>query len=142
MKCFYGALILVTFLFITVKLLVADEIHYDRVELKNNSYNPDYYNFSVYRIFKFNRTAYAMNLKVDIFVDVNDDAEAEVAFFYNRFNNNQYSRIIIRVPRSKYCESYKRFQSLIVAEDMKSKTTFPDINDATYDDKTCIKKVN
>lgn len=80
------------FIFISHWNTVSCEIYYDRIELLNSSYLPDFYNVSLLRISKFNRTTYVMNLNVDFLQDFGEDIEMQTDFYYNRFNNNQYSK--------------------------------------------------
>lgn len=72
MKCFCGALNSVIFVFVTLQLIGADELHFDRIELKNASYSAGFYDVSLFRITKFNRTAYALNLNIEYLDDLID----------------------------------------------------------------------
>lgn len=117
MECSSRLVKLAIILFITLKLIVADEIHFDRIELKNTSYNPEVYNISLLRIAKFNRTTYVLNANVDVLADIDSQYYMEVSFFYNRFNNNQYSRSLIRVPRMNLCDAIERFYNELMTEE-------------------------
>lgn len=71
--CFHSAVKLIIFLFFSLKFIAsADEVHLDRVELRNASYIPGLYNVSLIRIAKFNRTAYAFNLIGDLSRDISN----------------------------------------------------------------------
>lgn len=143
MNCVRGAFMSIIFLFIILwqmKLIVADEIHWDRIELKNETYNSEYYNVSLLRIAKFNRTTYTLNLKIELLIDFNEEFEIGAAYFYNRFNNNQYTRSIIRIPKMNLCEGVEKFYPMAVTEAMKTKTNFPEVIPGK---KWCpLKKVN
>lgn len=128
MLCFYSVFKLIIFLFFSLKLFArADEVHFDRIELRNASYNPELHNITLIRIAKFNRTAYVLNVNGDIFRDVDEEFFVEVAFFHNRFNNNQYTRSPIRVPKTNLCECVEKYYTVLMTEEMKTKTNFPEV---------------
>lgn len=120
--------------------VLMDDIYFDRVELLNSTYVDGLYNVSVLRIAKFNRTVYVMNFEFEIFVDFDQHHELEVSFHYNRLNNNQYTKSLLRVPRSSFCGLFVKYYSVVVTNEMKSHTNFPSIQPNR---KWCpVKKVN
>lgn len=69
----------------------------------------------MFRIAKYTRTTYAFNMEVETFVDLDHNFEAEVKFYYNRLNNNQYNLTPMRVPRGSYCGIMEKFRPMIMA---------------------------
>lgn len=48
-------------------------------------------------------TAYVDNLEIDYLVDTDESLFMEVTFWYNRFNNNQYTKSLIALRRKPLC---------------------------------------
>lgn len=67
------------------------------------SYLKDFYNIMEVRISKFNRTTAVLNFHGDLYIDVDKDFEVDVTYHYNRFNNNQYNKMPMGIPRMNAC---------------------------------------
>lgn len=102
--------------------VVMHEMNFDRIELVNSTYLEGVYNFSLFRINKFNRTTHAINLEFELYVDIDEQFEIAVSFYYNRLNNNQYSKSVMRVPRSSLCGCVEKYNSILVTDEMKNHT--------------------
>lgn len=116
-----------SFLFIITGVCLATELYYDRIELLNATYVEDIYNVSQFRINKFNRTTYVLNLDVELFNDAGEDYTVSIDFYYNRLNNNQYSKSPIRVAKTSVCRAVDRYYPLLVVGSSKNYTNFQDI---------------
>lgn len=46
-------------------------------------------------------------------MEFDENTEASVAFYYNRFNNNQYNLSPIRVKRQKVCDVWRYYSKLV-----------------------------
>lgn len=115
-------------LFFSLKSILAEvEVYFDRIELLNATYVPGLYNVSVFRVGKFNRTTYVFNADVETFIPVDDDFDVEVIFYYNRFNNNQYSRTPIRVPRTNLCKTVESFYTMMTTAEIRTSTNIPPV---------------
>lgn len=88
-----------------LKLLTVSttEIQFDRVELMNGSYLENFYNFSVLRINKFNRTTYVINAIVQFNNTADENFQIELLFHFNRLNNNQYSKMPLKIRKENIC---------------------------------------
>lgn len=100
------------------------ELMYDRIELLNDPYLEGIYNFSEFRITKFNRTAYVFNSNFEFLMDFNDDFEIEVEFYYNRFNNNQYTKSLVNLKRTTICKAVEKHRNTMFSESNKEKTNY------------------
>lgn len=98
--------------FINYGAVTPMELLFDQVQSWNESYSEGYYNLTELRISKFNRTTYVYNTVVEYFVDIDDKFEMEMNFYYNRLNNNQYRRTLIRVPRENLCKLVDKYYKL------------------------------
>lgn len=105
--------------------VTTDEIIYDRVELLNSSSLEGIYNFTEFRITKFNRTLFVINSKIELLQDLDETFEVEVLFYFNRLNNNQYTKSIARVKRDKLCIVATKFQDALFTNLNKDKTNLP-----------------
>lgn len=102
--------------------ILTDEVQFDRTELLNSTYYEGIYNVTLFRIAKFNRTTYVLNVEFENFVDIDQNYEVEVKFYFNRLNNNQYNLSPIRVPRSSFCAVAQKFHSMIITSATKNST--------------------
>lgn len=119
---------------------MALELHYDRVELLNASYVEGYYNVSQFQVNKFNRTTYVFNAAGEIFIDIDRTVTASMDLWYNRFNNNQYSKSPMRVPKSSLCDALDKYSGLL-SEVLRKSTNM--LDGKKPGDKVCpLKKVN
>lgn len=117
--------ILAFFLFaLSCKIVVAVEIQFDRAELKQ-FYVDGMYNFSEFRVSKFNHTAYALNVRGEFYRDIDQDFKVEIEYYYNRMNNNQYTKSIIRVPRLNLCGALDKYYSDFGMKEMKGHSNLP-----------------
>lgn len=53
----------------------------------------------MYRIKKISRTAYVVHLEIDYLIDSDETFFMEVTIWFNRFNNNQYTKSLIALRR-------------------------------------------
>lgn len=118
--------ILLIFLICVSKFQVSSaiEVYFDRIELMNSSYIEGLYNVSEYRIAKFNRTTYVFNANMEIFYDTDRNHTVGVEFFYNRFNNNQYSKTPFRVTRAPICDFVEKYYNLLSSDEIANITNF------------------
>lgn len=115
------------------------ELIFDRIELLNSSYVEGYYNISLLRISKFNRTTYVLNSEFETMIDIMDNIEIEVGFYYNRFNNNQYNKSPARIAKDSVCVHAEKYYKKIVMDDVKDNSNLPQYG---TDEPVCpIKKV-
>lgn len=116
--------VLVLFSFVlTYHNILGIEMVFDRVESIKELYVPEYYNMSIIRINKINRTTYVFNVNVEFFVDIDDEYEMEVKIYYNWMNNNQYNLSPLRAPKEKYCDFIKKYLSVVMQSE--KITNFP-----------------
>lgn len=54
---------------------------FDQAVMVNSSYNPEYYDMSMLRVSKYNRTTYVLNMQCEYFVDLADEYFLEIQFF-------------------------------------------------------------
>lgn len=114
------------------------EIEFDRVSLNSSSIE-DFYKASIFRVNKFNHTAYALNVDADIFIDVDENFEVEVIYYYKRLISNEYSKSAIHVPRSQFCKVLDKFYPRFAMEAFKDHSNLPQYKSP---DKFCpLKKV-
>lgn len=106
------------------------EVQLDRVELVNSSYIENYYNVSLFRVSKFNRTAYVLHIVGELYVDLSDEFSVEATFYYNRFNNNQYNKSPARIPKQSICSVGERFYKGLLMEQLKSVSNLPQFEDS------------
>lgn len=118
------AILLICVIILCVKMAAMNEIQFDRAEL-DPMYIENFYNASIFRVSKFNRTTYGFNAEGDLYADVDENVEIEVSFYYNRFNNNQYSKTPIHVPRSNICAVAEKYYREFAMEELKNKSNFP-----------------
>lgn len=106
----------------------------DRVELLNSSYN-----VTEFRISKFNHTTHVFNTKFELFIDIDFDLSSEFLTNYNRYNNNQYRRSLLRVRKSPLCDSMQKFYRSFSRELDSEHSNFPR---REYGEKVCpLKKI-
>lgn len=105
--------------------VLSDEIIFDRVEIINASFVEGLYNISLFEITKYNRTTYVFNSKMDLLVDSDQDTKIRVNFYYNRMNNNQYSKTLMRIPNTPCCTSIQRASATLNIDSMDKYTNFP-----------------
>lgn len=118
----YTCLLAICLLISKVGTISTNEAQFDRTELLNSTYYEGIYNVSMFRIAKFNRTTYVLNVEFENFIDIDENYELEVKFYFNRLNNNQYNLSPMRIPRSSYCATMQKFQSIIMSEETKNTT--------------------
>lgn len=112
---------------LTVSNVFSLEFQFERIELKNESYIPNRYNVSLLRITKLNRTTYAMNLEAEFFNDADTNHSMEVRFYYNRLNNNQYSRSPAHLPKQSICNIGNKQYKDILMPHLKGNSNFPQL---------------
>lgn len=108
---------------------IKNELVLDRVELINATYLEGLYNISEMRIGKFNRTTYVLNFNLETFIEMNQkDSEFETTFYFNRMNNNQYSKTLIHVRKSSLCSTMDKFRTLLFPDAMRTHSNLPVFN--------------
>lgn len=131
-------LIFVTYA-LNCKSIEAVECQFDRVEIHPN-FIDGIFNTSSFRIHKFNHTAYVFSGDGTFHVDIDANFEVEVNFFYNRLNNNQYTRTALHIPRGSFCGMVDRYYPQYAMKIMKDCSNMPQYTAPT---KFCpLKKVN
>lgn len=112
-------------LYLALHLVIPQAIQFDNVLLQNTTYKEGVYNISVFRIAKFNRSSYVLNVEVDLIVDFDKDYQVEVAFYYNPLNNQQYTLHPFRVQTAPFCNISHKFYNTIYKENIEQYTNFP-----------------
>lgn len=107
------------------EIVSSNEMVFDQLKFLNSTYLKDVYNISTFRIAKFNRTLYVMNVELEWFVDVDANFEVEVSFYFNRLNNNQYSKTILRLKRANGCDLMNKYYDSLIANELKGHTNIP-----------------
>lgn len=102
----------------------AMEIQFDLVDLNPASVNR-FYNASLFRIAKFNHTAYAFNAAGELFVDIDNHFDIEINFYHNLMNNNQYRKTSIRVPKSSLCDISDQYYPSYAMKRLKDLSNLP-----------------
>lgn len=114
----------------------ANEIYFDQVEIVP-SYLKDFYNITEVRIAKFNRTTSVLNFRGDFYIDVDKDFEVEVTYHYNRFNNNQYNKMPMGIPRLNLCDILDKHYAKFFMNDLKGISNSPQLKSS---EKFCPRK--
>lgn len=105
--------------------IFAFEMVYDQVSFQNTTDSGKYFNFTMFRIAKFNRTLYVFNGDVDLLLDIDGNFYAELSFHYNRLNNNQYNKSPMRVPRENLCSLLRKYYGFFTAATTEEQTNLP-----------------
>lgn len=79
------------------------DLEMDRIEMMKELYHEGLLNVSQFRVTKFRRTTAVINLNSDVYINVNEDWEMDVFFYFNRSNNNQYTKHPARIFRDIVC---------------------------------------
>lgn len=69
------------------------DIIFDRVEIINSSGIENFWNARVLRVGKFNRSAYVLNMDIELLIDFDENVSIQGDIYYSRLNNNQYSMV-------------------------------------------------
>lgn len=102
------------------------EFQFERIELKTPSYVEKYYNISEIRITKYNRTTYVLNLHGEFFVDFDEEFFLEIFFYFNRLNNNQYTKSPAHIKKP-FCEVLRRFYKNYIMGQLQGYSNFPQL---------------
>lgn len=115
------------FLVLTFQNILTSEMFFDRIELLNASYVKDLYNVSIFRVNKFNRTTYVFNMEFETYTgyEMNDKIQLELKFYYNRFNNNQYTKSLIRIPKDSICKTVDKYGPILGIDKNVTNLPFP-----------------
>lgn len=93
------------------------ELHYDRVEMINGSQVEGFYKeIEPFRVKKMNRTSYVLNGETEFYVDLDETFEMEANFYFNRLNNNQYTKSVIAMRRDNICKAFDRYKPILYSE--------------------------
>lgn len=103
------------------------EVYFDRIELLNSSYVENVYKVYEFRVAKFNRTTYVLNADCELFYDTDQNHTAEFAFYYNRLNNNQYTKSLIRVPKDSLCNIADKYYATFAMDSVKNRSNLPQL---------------
>lgn len=137
MKLIFITLTILLFI-LNCQALFKNELIFDHVELLNGTSVEGIYKYSSHRITKFNRTTYVFNTEFETFITLDESYEMEGIFYYNRLNNNQYTRSVLRAPKSNFCDTLNRFRNLIFTPSNINNHNFPGPNEPICP----MKKVN
>lgn len=114
-------------LYLSLLAASATEIQVDRVEVVNSWYKENVFNFTEARVTKLNRTAYSMNFKFMFWFEYHDPGvEMEVMFYFNRLNNNQYTKSPFAVNKQPMCKLIDKFYLPFLKELFLSCTNLPE----------------
>lgn len=97
----------------------------DQAVYVNSTYVPNYINTTVFRVSKFNRTAFVLNWEFESFIDYDETVFYEVEAFTSRFNNNQYTKSPFRIPKMDFCAFLKGPYTNYFKEQAKETSNFP-----------------
>lgn len=123
---FFNNFLFISFLFIlNSQTTLTSDVYFDKLELLNSSYVERYYNMSLFRIAKYNRTAYVANVQVEFFIPFDENIFVEVVFYYNRMNNQQYTKSMVRVPKSNLCTTMEKYAGILILESIGNVTNLP-----------------
>lgn len=89
------------------------DVQFERLELMNASYVEGKYNISLLRVSRINRTTYSMNVEFETFQDIGTEFSFEVLFYFNRFNNNQYNRHPLAIPKMGFCDATEKYYKIL-----------------------------
>lgn len=103
----------VYFVLLNQQTVFAADIQFDRIEMLNGTYLEGVYNISLFRIAKLNRTMHVFNAEMDFLTDVDQFHSMEFTFYYNRLNNNQYSKTLMRIPKQVLCRVLEKFRPFL-----------------------------
>lgn len=92
-----------------------NELQFDLAKVLTPPYIEGLCNISTFRVTRFNRTSYVLNVEYENFVDIDENYEIEVKIYYNRLNNNQYNLSPMRIPRSPYCAVAQKFYPMLAS---------------------------
>lgn len=121
----------ISYIFVIVALafgcqtILGIEMVYDHLEMMNETYYEGFYNISECRVAKFNRTMYTYNVEFEIFRDLDETMDVEMNFYYNRLNNNQYSRSTMRIRKDGLCNIMNRFYQYLITPSNQNHTNLP-----------------
>lgn len=62
---------------------------------------------------------------MDFLVDLDETTKVEVVNFYNRMNNNQYTKTLLRVPKASFCKTLERFSAALTNDAMEKYSNIP-----------------
>lgn len=96
---------------------------YDQVKIVYAS--PEFFNISVFRIQKYNRTTYVLNWEFETFVDLDETVFGQLEAYVSRFNNNQFVQTPFRVPKMNACDYFKGPYRANMMEYIKNYSNFP-----------------
>lgn len=115
------------------------KIEIDRVEILNSSYMEGIYNISELYVSKFNRTAYVLNVKMMLYIDIDENCEVELSLHHNRLNNNQYNKMPFGISRRSCCQLLEEHYRTVFMPLLKDVSNLPQLKEG---DHVCpIKKV-
>lgn len=118
--------ILVVFISISISLFVSPtEIQFDHVDFVNSTFLQDFYNFSMIRIGKYNRTTYVLNANAEFNNTAREDIKIKLRFHFNRLNNNQYTRMPMEVPKQTICQLGEKYYRPYLMNQVKNCSNFP-----------------
>lgn len=117
-------LIIFYIIFIILKNVWTNEIQFDRAEVIP-LFVEGLIKINEFRVTKFNRTSYVLNIDVDILNDIDEYVKGEASFYYNRLNNNQYNKSPLNVPRSGICKIADKYYPVFVMEQVKNSSNLP-----------------
>lgn len=126
MAKFIKVILVTLFLYVSVHCIGQPfEIEFDRVEILNKTYVDGFYNVSTLRVQKFNRTKHVVNLNAELLMDIDETIFMEINFYYNRLNNNQYSKTPARLPKTALCKVFDTYYRDLYMENFKEASNFP-----------------
>lgn len=138
----FSCIFAIVFFLWRCQLAAPADMIYDHVEMINGTSLEGVYNFTLFRISKYNHTSYVFNGEVEIYYDIEEDGDlyVELAFYYNRLNNNQYTKSPMRVRKDKVCTLLKTYYGFFIAASRDDQNNLPRLG---IGEKVCpLKKVN
>lgn len=118
---------LIYVLFYHILVVSTNEIVPERVEILNSNYVEGRYNFSRYRITRFNRTTYIFETEFLLMVDIDKNYDFEMIYHFNRLSNNQYSKTPFQLPKMKLCDFLEHYYKRYMMKEITTISNFPQI---------------
>lgn len=103
------------------------DVQFDNVQLVNSSYLENYFNFSLLRVSRFNRTTHVLNWEEEILTDLDEEHTGEIRLYYNRLNNNQYTLSLAKLPNIPICAMFDRYYRWWWMHQVKDYTNIPQL---------------
>lgn len=107
-------------------VVFATEIQPDRVEVSESMYRENLYKFTEARVTKINRTTFTVNYEFVLFFDIDQNIEMDATLYFNRLNNNQYTRTPYGMKKESFCKLLDKYYYTFLKDSLKECTNYLD----------------